>query len=69
MTGVRVTVNTLRQGRICLSGARRGCRQLGLDFRRLVTEGYLVEELRGIDDVTVKRLIAIAENGDSDGRR
>lgn len=68
---VRVTSATLRKGGVCLFGAKRMCPTLGVDFRRLVTEGYPVEELEGIKDVTVQRLIAIAraDAEGTDGRR
>jgi len=52
-------------------GAKRQCPTLGIDFRRLVTVGYPAEELAGIKDVTVQRLVAIAraDAEEADGRR
>lgn len=58
---VRITARTLRHEDICLNGARRMCPSLGVDFRRLMREGYPVDEVRHINDVTVKRLIERAE--------
>lgn len=64
----RVTSDTLRRGGICLFGAKRACKRFGLDFRKLITVGYGVDEIEHIDDVTVQRLIALAKE-DADGRR
>lgn len=66
---IRVTGATLRKGGVCLNGARRMCPSLGLDFRRLIRHGYSVDELRHIDDATVRRLIEIAERGAGDGQQ
>lgn len=64
---VRVTSTTLRQEGVCLAGARRMAPRLGVDFRRLMREGYPIEELEHIDDFTVKRLIARAKAEAGDG--
>lgn len=55
-----VTITHVREAGYCLSGVRRRCTELGIDFRRLVAEGVPISELEHIDDVLVHRIIESA---------
>jgi hypothetical protein len=57
---------------LCVQGQRRFCEANGIDFRRFIKDGIPLDELRGIDDLNLKKAIAVAEaeqgGDDGDGR-
>jgi hypothetical protein len=53
----RVTITHVREAGYCLTGARRHCAALGLDFRRLVRDGLPICEVEGIDDALVQEIV------------
>lgn len=57
----RVTIQDCRDAGFCVSGIRAVCETHGLDFRALVRAGLPLEPLKDIDDLTVKRVVRIAE--------
>jgi hypothetical protein len=54
----RVTIADVRAAGFCLSGARKHCQAVGVDFRRLVREGIPLSEVETIDDELVQRIVA-----------
>lgn len=64
----RVTIHHARKLGYCISGIRRMCEQHGLDFRKLVREGYTIEEISDLDDALIQRVIAVAKQEEADGR-
>ena len=44
-----------------MSGARRHCTTLGLDFRKLVREGLPLSDMEAIRDGNVQRSVAVAK--------
>ncbi len=64
---VRVTIGDVRAAGFCLSGVRRHCAVLGLDFRRLVREGIPAAEVEGVDDELVRRAVEIARAREENG--
>lgn len=61
----RVTITDVRAAGFCLSGARRHCADLGLDFRALVREGLPVADLEQIDDALVRGCLDAARERES----
>jgi hypothetical protein len=58
---VVVTVADCMAAGLCVSGQRRVCRELGIDYRKLVTEGISSEGWENVDNLHVQRIIRVAE--------
>ncbi|MEP2533545.1 hypothetical protein [Shimia sp.] len=56
----RLTIGDVRQAGYCVSGARRRCRELNLDFKMLVREGLPFDVLEPLEDPAVRRSLAVA---------
>jgi hypothetical protein len=56
-----VRLHHIEAAGFCVRGARAKAKALGLDWRRFVSSGIPVEEIRHIDDVQVQRMIEVAE--------
>lgn len=57
----RVTIHHCRKAGFCLTGVRRHCATVGLDFRQLVKEGLPVADLENINDAAIMRCVEIAK--------
>ena len=57
---MKITVSDARALSYCLLGVRRVCSKYGLDFKAFIREGLDEEELAGIDDAQIKKLIEAA---------
>lgn len=53
----RVTITHVRAAGYCLSGTRRHCATVGVDFRRLVKEGIPISEIETVEDALVQEII------------
>lgn len=72
MAGGRVTMTEMRELRYCAAGVRTWCREHGLDFRTLATEGIPFEQVEPIDDHFAQTALALArkhDNEDANGQR
>lgn len=56
----RLTVADVRAAGFCLSGVRRQCAVLGVDFRQFVREGVPLEVAAAVDDALVQKAVEIA---------
>lgn len=63
----RVEIRDVRAAGLCLSGTRRHCAAVGLDFRRLVKEGLPMEEVAHLDDALVQRVVSAAREREENG--
>lgn len=55
-----VTIHHCRKAGLCVSGVRRHCALIGVDFRRLVKDGIPLAEVEDMEDAMVQRIISIA---------
>lgn len=53
-----VTIDDCRAAGYCVSGVRRHCVTIGIDFRQLVRSGIPVEDAEKINDAAVQRIVA-----------
>lgn len=60
----RVTLAELRALNYCASGIRAWCARYGLDFRKLVREGFTFEELEATGDHFGLAAVALARKRD-----
>lgn len=63
-----VTIDDCRAAGYCVSGVRRHCAAVGIDFRELVKVGIPVEDVENIEDAAVQRIVLkakerLAKNG------
>ena len=65
MTDV-VTIHHCRKGGYCVSGVKKHCKTLGLDFVRLVKTGIPISEIEHLNDAIVQRCIGIARAEEAD---
>lgn len=68
MSQDRISIGDIQRSGYCVRGARRWCRDNGVDFRRLVKEGLPISELEQFDDEIVRIVIAKKKAEISDGR-
>lgn len=66
MTSQLVTIEHIRRAReshggFCASGIRVWCERYGIDFRRLLQEGYPIEEIEALGDAMSQKVVAIAK--------
>lgn len=69
MTQQLVTIEHIRlarqkHGGFCASGIKVWCERYGVDFRRLLQEGYPIEEIEAIGDAMSEKVVAIARGGE-----
>lgn len=60
----RLTVNDARRAGFCVSGIKRKCEALGVNFRAFVRNGLPVEEAEKFNDGSIQKAIEIAKARD-----
>ena len=65
MSEDRFTIQDVVRGGYCVNGARRWCRENGVDYRDFSHNGMSMERARSFDDVILKDILAkkAARNG------
>lgn len=61
MSDLVITWRHVREAGFCLNyGARRWCKQHGVSFKRLMSEGIPASEVEHLDDALAKKVIEVA---------
>lgn len=58
----RIISRDIRAAGYCVSGVRRKCELLGLDFRAIMRDGFPLEEADKIDDAQIERMAQVARD-------
>lgn len=64
MSDERITIGDVRRAGYCVLGARKWCRQNGIDFKIFVKRGFPVSELHDLkNDAVVQQILRIKGEG------
>ena len=60
---MRIYMKDVRASGMCVTGARKWFKLVGLDFKAFLDNGIAVEELKLVNDAMANKVIEVATNG------